>query len=521
MTAPGGGVRFIADIPEDGVWRRLSPRMLLIHPVREIVRFLPALLAVVFAGNTGGQHWWGLIVTAVAVGAGVARWLTTRYRFTDRQVQLRAGLIRRTTVSAPADRVRSVDVTASILHRALGLAEVKIGTAAGEKEMRLNGLTTREAADLRADLLHRSGSGIGRGGVDLAKAAPTGLAGGPRDGGADDELYRLDPAWLRYAPFGPSGLVAALAVFGLASQVVQDTGLDPTRSGALRDVSGAVLRAGAVVAVGVGVIVLLVVVVLLSLLAYALAFFGFRLTRSRGGETLQVTRGLLTTRAVSLEMRRLRGIELHEPIPLRWVGGARLRAVTTGLEGDDRGMSAMLAPPSPTPVIVRTAGRVLGLPGGLRIPLRQHGSAARRRRWGRALGGSALVAIGLVALAWWLSTWWWVALAVLALLLAWPLAVSRVAALGHQVTERFVVGRSGAVRRSTFVLERGGVVALTTRQSLFQRRAGVCSVMLATAAGSGSYRILDVSTERADEVLDEVSGGLTRQFAARQTHSER
>ena len=44
-------------------------------------------------------------------------------------------------MSAPADRVRSVDVTASVLHRALGLAEVKIGTAAGEKEMRLNGLT--------------------------------------------------------------------------------------------------------------------------------------------------------------------------------------------------------------------------------------------------------------------------------------------------------------------------------------------------------------------------------------------
>ncbi|MBO1765895.1 PH domain-containing protein [Allobranchiibius sp. GilTou38] len=510
MTAPGS-VGYIADIPEDGVWRRLSPRMLLIHPVREIIRFLPALVTVVFAGRSGGQNWWGLIVAAVAIGAGVARWLTTRYRFTDSQVQLRAGLLRRTTVSAPADRVRSVDVTASILHRALGLAEVKIGTAAGEKEMRLNGLTTREAADLRADLLHRSRAG----GVELSKEPGPVEPERQHDEGADVELYRLDPSWLRYAPFGPSGLVAALAIFGLASQVVQATGLDPTRSGALRDVSGAVLRAGTVLAVAVGVLVLLVVVVLLSLLAYALAFFGFRLTRSRGGETLHVARGLLTTRAVSLETRRLRGIELHEPIPLRWVGGARLRAVTTGLKGDDRGMSAMLAPPSPTAVIARTAGRVLRLPGELRIPLRQHGAAARRRRWGRAFGVSVLAAAVLLVMAWWMSSWWWVALAVLAIVLAWPLAVSRSAALGHQVTDRFVVGRSGAVRRTTFVIERGGVVALTTRQSLFQRRVGVCSVMLATAAGSGSYEIRDVTTDRADEVLDAVSGGLSRQFSAR------
>ncbi|MBO1753517.1 PH domain-containing protein [Allobranchiibius sp. CTAmp26] len=525
MTSAGPDVRRIADIPEDGVWRRLSPRMLLIHPVREVVRFLPALLAVVFAGNTGGQHWWGLIVTAVAVGAGVARWLTTRYRFTDRQVQLRAGLIRRTTVSAPADRVRSVDVTASILHRALGLAEVKIGTAAGEKEMRLNGLTTREAAALRTDLLHRSQGTSAP--VALDKNAPE-VSGGElrsehdrraeRPGPGDEELYRLDPSWVRYAPFGPSGLVAALAIFGLASQVVQDTGLDPTRSGALRDVSDAVLRAGTVIAVVVGVLVLLVVVVLLSLLAYALAFFGFRLTRSRGGETLQVTRGLLTTRAVSLETRRLRGVEVKEPIPLRWVGGARLRAVTTGLKGDDRGMSAMLAPPSPVAVVESTAGSVLGSPGSLRTPLRQHGVAARRRRWARAFGSSALVAAALLALAWWMSSWWLAVLAVLALVLAWPLAASRAAALGHQVTGRFVVGRSGALRRSTFVLERGGVVAVTTRQSLFQRRAGVCSVDLATAAGTGSYRIIDVSADRADELVDEVSGGLSRQFTAQHAH---
>lgn len=535
---PGAPIPQIADIPEDGVWRRLSPRMLLIHPVREVIRFLPALLAVVFAGGSGGRHWWGLAVTGLAVAAGIARWFTTSFRFTDSQVQLRSGLMNRNTVSAPADRVRSVDVTAPILHRLLGLAEVKIGTAAGEKEMKLNGLTTSEAAALRTDLLHRSR--VGRrvtqpGAVDLTKEHDGGGAidpaagertgqGAARSAPADDEvLYQLHPAWLRFAPFNPSGLIAALAIFGLGSQLVQDTGVDPTRSGAYRDVSDVVTRGGIIASVLIVAVGLMVLVVVLSLVAYALAFFNFRLTRSRGGETFHVARGLLTTRATSLEVRRLRGVEVHEPIPLRWAHGARLRAVTTGLKDADRGMSALLAPPSPAAAVRHTADLVLEAPGRLQAPLRAHGSTAVRRRWTRSFSSSAIVAAGLCGLAWWQTSWWYVVLAVVAMAAAVPLARSRIAALGHDVDERFVVGRSGAMMRSTFVLERSGVVAVTVRRSLFQRRAGVSSIAVATAAGSGSYLIIDVSAERGDEVVDQVSGGLAAQFSRgdRATHGHR
>lgn len=518
----------IADIPEDGVWRRLSPRMLLIHPVREIIRFLPALIAVLFAGSNGGNSWWGLGVTALAVAAGVARWFTTRFRFTQVQVQLRSGLIQRTTVSAPADRVRSVDVTAPILHRLLGLAEVKIGTGAGEKEMKLDGLTAHEAAALRADLLHHSRPAAQQPGIQLAKNDGAGECDGsavspqepPRAAGEAPEevLYSLNPAWLRFAPFSPSGLIAAAAIVGLSTQLVQDTGVDPVGSSAYRNLSDTLMSAGVVIAIVIGAVALLVLTTVLSLIAYALAFYNFRLTRSGGGETFHVARGLLTSRATSLEVRRLRGVEMHEPVPLRWVKGARLRAITTGVKDEDGGMSALLTPPSPADVVRRTADLVLDAPGQLQEPLQQHGRAARNRRWTRALSSSAAVAAGILALAWWSDSWWvdswWLtAFAAAALIAAWPLAVSRYAALGHRVNERFVVGRSGALRGSTFVLQRSGVVAVTTRQSIFQRRAGVCSVLLASAAGKGSYPIIDVTQSRAGELVDDVSGGLSRQFS--------
>mgnify|MGYP006904091512 CR=1 FL=1 len=37
-------------------WQRLDPRMLLVHPVREVVKFLPVLLGVLVAGTATGTR---------------------------------------------------------------------------------------------------------------------------------------------------------------------------------------------------------------------------------------------------------------------------------------------------------------------------------------------------------------------------------------------------------------------------------------------------------------------------------
>ena len=74
---------------------------------------------------------------------------------TSQRVELQHGLFTKQLVTTPIDRVRSVDVTASLLHRVLALAKVRIGTGAGESDLVLDGLTTAQAANLRAELLHR------------------------------------------------------------------------------------------------------------------------------------------------------------------------------------------------------------------------------------------------------------------------------------------------------------------------------------------------------------------------------
>jgi putative membrane protein len=144
-----------------GAWRRLDRRMLLIHPVQEIPRALPALLAAFVAGNGSGR---GLIWIAVALviilGFAFSRWFTTRYRVTEDRVEVSSGLFRRRVRAVSRDRIRTVDVTARAMHRLLGLARVEIGTGRSDREesggVRLDGLIATEAAALREELLHRS-----------------------------------------------------------------------------------------------------------------------------------------------------------------------------------------------------------------------------------------------------------------------------------------------------------------------------------------------------------------------------
>jgi putative membrane protein len=247
-----------------------------------------------------------------------------------------------------------------------------------------------------------------------------------------------------------------------------------------------------------GGITVLIAVTLLSVAGYVLSFWGYRLTRHPGG-TLGVSRGLLTTRSTSIEERRLRGLERSEPLLLRAVGGARLQAIATGLRhrGAERG-GALLVPPAPLRTVVEVEARVLGSAEIGRSALVQHGPAARRRRFTRALGVAGLIVVALFGLAWWTGQPPFAASVSLLLLpLAALLARDRYRSLGHAVEGNRLITRVGSLVRRRAVLYVQGVIGLTMRQTMFQRRSGLITVTATTAAGAQHYEMPDVPVEMA------------------------
>ncbi|MFC4535962.1 PH domain-containing protein [Sphaerisporangium dianthi] len=531
-----------------GGWRRLSRRMLVIHPVQEAVRSAPALIGLLFAGASqgGSGHLWSLAALGMTLVVGTLRWFTTTYRITPQYVQVRKGLIRRRMLTAPRDRIRTVDVTSNVMHRLLGLSRVDIGTGrSGTKDdgaLRLDSLRTDEVARLREELLHRRAAGgapVQAGPRTTAGAAPErpdggdGGDGGPRrDGGTgdarrpervwdgaagDSELAVLRPAWIRFGPFTMSGLVTAGVLAGFLSRIAGEGNVDLLGIGPVRQVVDRFGHEALWLQVTAVVAVLAVFVAVASTLGYILAFWRFRLTRTTAG-TLHVTRGLITTRATTLEERRLRGIEVSEPLPLRLAGGARLIAVATGLRvgrGAQRGGS-MLLPPAPRAEAVAVAARVIGTSGPLTAELTPHGPAALRRRFTRALAVCVPVTVALLALwewAGWPAFGWQAAL--LGTVAALPLAADRYRGLGHAMTARHLVTQWGTLVRRRVALDREGIIGWNIRRSFFQRRAGLATLTATTAAGRQGYGVWDVDLSEALHLADQGIPGLLAPFLQR------
>ena len=495
-------------------WRRLDQRMLLVNPVQELIRFFPLVIGALVVGRSGDSNFWQLLGIAIPVAIGIVRFWITRFRITTTQVELKRSLIGTTVLTARLDRVRAVELTSSPIHRILGLAKVEIGTGSkgSEEKFALDALAIPEARELRVALLHRAAVEGAPAATDLPPAydEATGVPAPPAP--AEDEvLMRLDPGWVRYAPLTSSGSVIAAGVLAVLGQVVEQLGESLFDE---EDVLRLVLEVSVAVLIPVAIVVFLVLGAVFSVLGYFVTNWGYLLTRDARGRSLHVRRGLLTTTETSLERERFRGLEVREPLGLRLAGAARLKAVVTGISSGESG-STQLVPPAPRKVVDRVGADLLGYSAPLVVPLRQHGPAARTRRWTRALMGASVVPAAAAVVCWLTGLSWW---AVVATLVVYPaaaaLATDRYRRLGHELTAEHLVVRSGSLGGERAILQRTGIIGWNIQQSWFQRRRGLATLVATTAAGDQAYAAIDIPEDQAVALADEAVPGLLTPFVA-------
>lgn len=481
-------------------WRRLPPKMLVVAPAAILLKFLPAFVVVlVFGGSESPVKIWITVAIGVlAVGAGVIRRQTTRYRITPERVELHSGLLSRQRRSVPRDRIRTVDLTSTFLHQMFGLSVVKVGagqsSTAGKdgQGLDLDAVSGTEAERLRRELLAVPPAG-----------STTRAASWSEDDDAPRELDRLSWASLRYAPLTVSSLAAVGALLAAGWNLFNEAEIDPRTLPGVRTATGELSTAPLWAAVAIGIVLLLAVLVAGALVLFSERWWNFRLTREPDG-TLRVRRGLLTQRSLSVSEQRLRGVTVTEPLLVRILGrGAQAGALSVGLGGSDGkdGGGGVLQPPVPRQQAHDVAAVAMRSPEPVTdVPLRRHPTAARTRRLTRATV-PALVAVvaGWVLGALWELTWLG-PVAVVLLPLAVLLALDRYRSLGHRLDARFLVARQGSLVRGTVALQRDGVIGWRIRQSWFQRRAGVVTLDAITGAGSGAYPVLDVDPDTAVEL---------------------
>ncbi|MGV9414418.1 PH domain-containing protein [Nocardia sp. NPDC003693] len=547
-------------------WERLDRRMLLVHPVTELIRFIPVLLASLIAGARADSPVWSLIVVGAIVVVAVTRWFTTTYRITPDNVELRTGLIQRKRLSVPRNRVRSVDVEADLLHRALGLAVLSIGTgqqAERGDQFKLDSLDAKLVPNLRTELLAHT-----RGGAEAP--APEQVSGGEPGTavtlpGAETpapptrepvEIAHWRREWVRYAPLSLTGFAIIAPIVGLAFQygiagvIFDSDAVQGVENGGVQIIA---------LAVAALIVALVLIVSLAACARYLATYHDLRVVDD--GATLHIRHGLFTTRQITLDLARLRGATVNEPLLLRWAGAAELEAIMTGADprqkllpqapraavdhtlahllddtarvdaggptrhtggATDRNRAGVTAGAGADSAILpaQTCAAELG-PGELAAPapvaveLTPHGPAAHRRRYTRALSpvgtvAGVLLVISLAGVH--IPAWIW-ALNLLAVPIAVALAWDRYRGLGHAVVPAahgkptWLITRSGSLDRDRDCLEAPGVIGWTVRQSWFQRRVGLATVTAASAAGKKRYHIIDIPLAEAWPLIEAVTPG--------------
>jgi len=239
---------------------------------------------------------------------------------------------------------------------------------------------------------------------------------------------------------------------------------------------------------------------LFSVVGSVVMFYGFTLARS--GEDLHRSYGLFTRRSSSLPRRRIQVLKIEETILRRLFRLATLRADTAGGKGPEHQQSSggrdMLLPIVPKvalesllPIFFPDLDEV----GEWRKVSRK---AIRR---GTAKGSLACV---LLAGALYIVQREWLALWPMALVpLVYWLNVMSYRYLGYVRGPKYFRTRRGWLRRSTHIVPIRNAQVVVVRQSPFDRRLKLASVLVDTAGKAntgGSPQIENVVQEEALEL---------------------
>lgn len=492
-TAPPGGTR-------------LHPRSIVVaslEPLKELLASAAAaVLGVWKLGDRTPDATLGLAIgvaaVAGAIGFGWLRWRATRWWLHADGIEVHGGVLLRERQRVPYARLQGVELRQPAVHRLLGLAELRGDTAAGDEqgEIRLDGLTMADATALRDRLLAERAAAQARlTGMATAQAA-AGAASSDvaRAGSADPELL-LALSNRRLALAGMTRLEGGAAVLALLALLERLSGVDALRA-AVRAMLPARApealgrgEAGAVLVAGLAVAAVLAALVVagwaLAIGRMLLRWRGYRLTRRAG--VLEVSHGALDRAARLVALDRVEAVRLIEGPGARLAGLVEVRADLTGSSIDARleeffeGKGGPLVPCASRAEVPRLLDTLLPGQPLADVPLARAHPLARVRlavllgapwlgalaalplvpdRWraGWAAGSAALLAIALLAahLGWRQRGW---------------------AAVGP-----VLVARHGVFGRATVLARRERLRTVAVRAGPLQRRLGLLTLELSTAA---------------------------------------
>ena len=460
----------------DGVPRRMHPFALLSEAVNT-ARAL-AIPALVGGASIGGGHMgrvvlWGVVLLAVlSVFSAVAGHLAFRYRVAADELIVDSGVLSRRRRVIPLSRVQNLELRQTALQRAFDVSELRIETAGGDTEEVVPLVLGRtEAQRLRLELLGRH-------------AATPDAA--PESEQSRHLLARLSARNLVLAGVtaNEAGVLVAVLIGMLEAAYQLPLGIPRIRLDPRVLIPDLPLFSTVLIGLGL-LLVLFSLALLLSIGGALTGYWDFVLERV-GGD-LRKSYGAFDRREVTVPLARVQALRVEESLLRRPLGLASLKIETAGAAPGKagRGGAEAFLPLVRARDISRLAAAIFdGFDYG-DLDFRPVHPYARRR----ALFRYATLVLALTAgMAVWRGP---AALWLLSLLVfAYMAAQGHYRALGYAQVPGYIVARSGFWTRITWVVPEGKVQTAHLTETLFQRRNGVATPVIDTAAAQVSVRDL-------------------------------
>lgn len=497
-------------------WRRLHP-LTLVHNLADGLPTLLLLLAPLLLGTGNrGRVLGGLAFAATSLvvfgPVVVGQYLRFRYRLTDEGVEVESGLFSRQHRLVPYDRMQAVEVERPLLARLLGTARVRLMTGSGQgAEATLAVVRVDEAERLRRRLLDARTAGPASETVPLG--TPAQAASAAATGSADAVRFVLTTPRLVRAGLYRLSLAALAAVFPL----LQLFDLDPVdlfdlvRDGHFGGTLRTSVEAHPAASAAFALALALLIAWMAGFATTVLRVAGFTLTDD--GARLHARAGLLSQWTRTLPRRRVQAFVRRSHVLMRRAGFVRLDAQMLGASGEATGSS--LAPLAPLATVDEADALVDAVRPLAPVEAWRPSSPRHARRLAIRHGVPAVVVplgVGALVPGSVAANGLGVGAVVAAVLgtLAVVLARAKARAHRHALTGDALHVESGALWRVRRSVPRDRVQGLSVVATVMQRRQGLASVVVDTAAGPAlGLRVRDLAAADARLLADALRFGQT------------
>jgi putative membrane protein len=480
---------------------RLHPMSWLFTLIAQLRMFALPILVLLLGGSRRDGDDIGDLIGLAGAGAlavvAVWQYFTYRYGFLEAALVIRSGLLQRNVRLIPFDRVQNVTLHQNLLHRLVGVAEVRLESAGGmgKAEAQMQVLKLEQANELEA---------LVRAGARRARVAGTSSVDGAAVGAVDGDVEAGESTptlWLhlptrelvRLGLISNRGMLVVAAGFAYLSQAGETLTKRLSNGIEAMGREGIALaeswHLGPVAYAALAVALLVTMIVLVRLLSVSLAILHFHDFQLHAGEReLRVERGLISRVRSHLPKRRIQAYSLRETLLHRWFGRQSLRVDRAAVEAVNQPQSTRDLVPLATPQGMESMIAALLPEGGW--PL-QDWQRLHPRAWWRVFVPSALIVLFGTALLVFFD-----GPQGLAALLALPLAFLRAGIWARYSAWTLAGGviafRQGCFDRHWRFAEVRKLQALRISQSPFDRRHGMATLHLDTAGASPSEPALRI-----------------------------